>query len=386
MTNLTGLRDGRIFCTNPALEADPGKAKAIKKKFVVSLNPDTLSSDPCWNVGCLRDLCTGLMPSKCENRKLSKKEMIEIITEYILEDRVTQSVVQGQVVETLEEVGFDTDSLLKMISKLSGDQLASSIVKGMKSQGHAEVTTIKTVKPDIIKLIEENYTGLDKVFVIDRIHEPFRTGNAVLKENGKRKVNQNLDTRTPITIEPLLEWVLSLLEPEYIPTWKECSIALALVTGRRMAEIHGVDSKLVLDPNNSSKLIFTGQLKTRGRTDVAPRSIPVLIPVADALSLYNTLEHHGMTEYLPYEVNKKLAHPLSSQLPIPIKRLFKKCGVSMYKDLRCFYATCLQTICPKDVDSTRYLSLALGHGEFDTETSGTYRKFYLTDPEYLMGN
>ena len=100
-----------------------------------------------------------------------------------------------------------------------------------------------------------------------------------------------------------------------------------------MAEIHGPLSFKLLEPG-LDVLSFSGQLKTKDRTDAEPYLIPTILPAELVMGGVQRLAELGKTGYTPTEVNRKLSKALSSDLGLDLNQLKKQWGIDLYKDLR----------------------------------------------------
>lgn len=156
-------------------------------------------------------------------------------------------------------------------------------------------------------------------------------------------------------------------------------IGLCALTGRRAAEI-GSTARFKLI--NEHKIKFSGQLKTKGRTDVAPYEIPVLF---SASKLIETLENIRKTKE-KFIDNPKLFHDAVSRfLGAKIKQHFTGFfeGEPKVKDLRAIYALISfmefnKVKGNKKVDRDVYFAKVLGHSENDTTTCGSYVDFFVS--------
>jgi len=157
-------------------------------------------------------------------------------------------------------------------------------------------------------------------------------------------------------------------------------LGLAALTGRRVAEI-GCTAKLARCEDDNFKAVFTGQLKTKGRTDVIPYEIPLL---HDYDTINSTLK--SVQDYKPqFKNNPELFNATASnQLSASVKRHFTGLfeGEPKTKDLRAIYAllafdkfqACEQSEFVT-VSINKYFASILGHSVDDVVTCGSYIDF-----------
>lgn len=159
-------------------------------------------------------------------------------------------------------------------------------------------------------------------------------------------------------------------------------LGLAALTGRRVAEI-GCTAKLARVEGDNLKAIFTGQLKTKGRTDVVPYEIPLLHNY-DAIdkTLKGIQENKPQFTNKPALFNATASGALSGQVKKHFAGLFE--GELKTKDLRAIYA--LLTFNKFQVAEqlskgyvtksiNKYFASILGHSIDDVVTCGSYIDF-----------
>ena len=148
-------------------------------------------------------------------------------------------------------------------------------------------------------------------------------------------------------------------------------LALAALTGRRVAEL-GTSASFQLIAGTDNKILFDGQLKTKGR-DCPAYKIPVLANPAD---LVQTLQ--ALRTKKPQFVNDPLKfHDASSKhLSLRVKLCFSEFveGDITPKDLRSIYATiCCKLFKNNDRKTAQsYYAEILGHSESDHATCNSY--------------
>jgi integrase len=187
----------------------------------------------------------------------------------------------------------------------------------------------------------------------------------------ERRVAQRKKQKAVISFKPLhefaLRWLgnLDKLKPR---DWRQISIALAIATGRRMAEIHCSAKFEYVDETH---LMFTGQLKVKGLAAEYFASnpsykIPVLVPARLAIAGHQWLIDNGKISPTPQRASNRLAPELRKAMLLLKKTLGIEHDFFTYKGLRSIYAlVCNQVFNGSDPDNTLYLAEILGHGRAD---------------------
>ena len=159
-------------------------------------------------------------------------------------------------------------------------------------------------------------------------------------------------------------------------------LGLAALTGRRVAEI-ACSAKLEACKGNEFKAVFSGQLKTKGRTDVVPYEIPLLHNYdAIAKTLKGVQETKPQFKNNPELFNATASGRLSEQVKKHFTRLFE--GEPKTKDLRAIYALLAfnrfqvaeqlsKGYVTKSIN--KYFASILGHSIDDVVTCGSYIDF-----------
>jgi Telomere resolvase len=158
-------------------------------------------------------------------------------------------------------------------------------------------------------------------------------------------------------------------------------VGLCALTGRRAAEI-GCTAKFSTLKDDPTKVLFEGQLKTKGRGELDAYTIPVL---GDSKKIVETL--NAIREKKSVYVNEpeKFHNAASKELNRRVKKLFSfvsDTGLSI-KDLRAMYAE-LNYMFNDDPTITKnsYMASILGHGVDDLTTVNSYLDFYIADENY----
>lgn len=192
---------------------------------------------------------------------------------------------------------------------------------------------------------------------------------------GKQISNDLLHQRPINDIDVFIMKAVELLDSS---SQHDKVIGLAALTGRRMAEI-GCTAKFERIAGDDTRVLFTGQLKMKGRSDQSSYSIPVLGNV-DKIIKTLALVHENKPVYLDNTI--RFHNACSKELGRKTKKLFE--GVSdsplSPKDLRSIYAEISYALDDdKRVAKQKYFSQVLGHGEDDNSTGVSYLDFYIVD-------
>lgn len=161
-------------------------------------------------------------------------------------------------------------------------------------------------------------------------------------------------------------------------SWVDMAVGLMLACGRRPAEV--MCTADFVTTGSSDTVLFTGQLKTKTRTDVEAIEIPVLCgselfmlvwerfidtrPIID-LETYKKVDKYRKTVTRDMEKNKNLvSYDGNKKIP------------SSPKCCRLFYAAyCIENLKPNGMSANAFASQILGHGENDVNTANSYQQF-----------
>lgn len=193
------------------------------------------------------------------------------------------------------------------------------------------------------------------------------------------QVSNDLQNLKPIyEIDKYIDVAMSLLsENSYLAQ----ATGLCALTGRRAAEI-GATGKFELIEGDTTHVLFSGQLKTKDRIDVAPYVIPVL---GDAEKIVATLD--SIRTKKPDFINDpvKFHDAASKELNRRVKRFFPFVSDAplSIKDLRSIYGELnFMFEDNRTIAKSKYISSILGHTEDDITTGQSYLDFYISDENY----
>ena len=173
---------------------------------------------------------------------------------------------------------------------------------------------------------------------------------------------------------PLIEWardMLVLATLDAVSTDK-MAVALAIVTGRRQAEILTAGSFELVDERH---IMFTGQLKARGE-DRSSYKIPVLAPASDVITaLAQVQKKYG--HLTVDEVSRTPCNVLANV----VKSLTD--GKLTFHSFRMMYGlVCYELAKPHSFSINAYLSRILGHASMTSSIA--YTKMRIVDMEGAM--
>jgi integrase len=155
-------------------------------------------------------------------------------------------------------------------------------------------------------------------------------------------------------------------------------VGLAALTGRRMAEI-GCTAKFEKIEGDDNHVLFTGQLKMKGRPDQSAYIIPVL---GDVDKIINTLDYIRKNKPVYIDNTHRFHNACSKELGERVRKHFPDTSDDHLtpKDLRAIYAEiCYELEDNKTIAKQKFFSEILGHGEDDNATGISYLDFYIAD-------
>ena len=382
--NIYCLPDHTTFIIDPKKESDYQKAFDAKVNLITSIGETALTKNAMFNATVIRLLATGIVDVTTNNKRKSKSELLELLTSVIKSERERQLFILKNTTNQLSEGGFSGTKLQGLLEKFEGKELFEQIVKMLDGGDYAESTIVKTWLPDIHKAIKTyGNTENDTVMGDDNEIEKRGTSSHLTRHYDAMAKRVNVTTNNKL-VEKCgdrlqVKWseINDYLESTDIfkVGWKELSIYIALATGRRQGEVHGIKTHFeVIDPNY---LMFTGQLKVKDRVDGdKPFPIQTLVDSAKVIVAWERL-----CKLKPpmdsNTVNKKLSIPFSRELPTGLRTFFNRAGLKQYKDMRDTYAAKMMEFKPSDKSSNYWLARCMGHSESDLKTSCSYDKVQL---------
>ena len=366
-SNKLYLPDGRSFIIDPAKESP--EAWATKKAFIISIGEHELAHNKMFTSTVIRSLATGMIAVKSDGKRKTKQELLDGFTALIKEAREMGALRYETLMAEMKDGGYSSDKLDAMLSALSGDRLVDAIEATLKTNNYADSTIVKTYLPDIYKAIAA-YGAVDGDETIRLLKNRFSPVTKAVNASDDANVVEHANNVRPVIWSPIMAF-LDGLEIERAG-WKDLSVFLALATGRRMAEIHGIKTSFY--PTDNDHVMFAGQLKTKEREQGAePYIIRTLADASRVVAAWEQLK--TLREPLPpIDVNRKLSKPLSSEMPASIIKLFNAAKIEKYKDMRDIYAAKMLDFRPVHITANAFVASCMGHGADDLKSANTYQK------------
>jgi len=381
MTNIFFLSNGQNFIINPSAEVDVTGARNSKKVFLLGLNIVDLSTDKTWTAKAIQALATGMVHIGSEGKtRATKAILIERLSTYIREERVAASITDSNDMKYVETVlgdcSFSVDKLRQLMMTLTGKDLVDALASLILSRGLAPSTITKTVLPDVGKMLTTYYKGTDLKDVRDFLYRRFQALNLSVNASTIAVRSSKCHNRVMTDWKVLAPFIDNILDNIETVSWKHLSFAIAIATGRRQGEVHGIATSFsVID---SGHVLFSGQLKTKTKGVNPPTSIPCLFDAYKVVSAWERLRTMNRASYSPETVNSAVGKALSTEMPKDIRDIKAACNLVAYKDNRdCYGAYCLLSK-PQQYSTNAYLAIIMGHGENDVVTASTYDKRGIT--------
>lgn len=203
----------------------------------------------------------------------------------------------------------------------------------------------------------------------------------------KTQVAARVANQTPIDPQGLLERAQAVLEKPQDFKENEVAIALALTTGRRMAEIMATGN---FEVETKNTLRFSGLTKARASKDIKSTQeivIPSLVDSELVLRGIRYLEDNNKRLDDPTPVNDRYAKRFSrvlkknwalvANIPEEYRYVVKEGkppeDVFTFKSLRALYAEVAYTRYGQSIDKDLYFSRILGHDPNDLNTANSYK-------------
>ncbi len=365
-------------------------------------------------VPALKKLASGIVPG---HSKMSKAELVENLIKATKVDRLIAEIIPGTSIEVLEANKNATQLIAKNVSegleewtsrlykdfrnvvqtnwkngqwdeKIHSDipALGYRVIhflnnhEGEQNNGGLAFTTKMRYRTNICNLLKEYVeTERDTVYFkqlescLEMLQKQiqFQITDVAEQKKGlqERRLAERKKEKEVISFKPIYEFavtVLNNLDNYKAPDWKKVSIALAIVSGRRMAEIHLSSSSF--EYVDAKTCDFTGQLKVKGDaeeyfTKNPSYHIPVLVDAQLVVNAHIWLKKNNKT----VDDTRVAANRYTKDLSDAMKILKNRFGIEhdffTYKGLRAIYAqVCSQVFNDNDPDNTLYLAEILGHG------------------------
>ncbi len=365
-------------------------------------------------VPALKKLASGIVPG---HSKLKKDELIagliastkaervvavlipDTPLEVIETNRITSQIISENVNEDLSEwttkLYRDFRAVVqanylngKWDEKIHGDiaALAYRVIRfldtreGQETNGGLALTTKLRYRTHIQNLLTElvdaeaaspyyDQLRFSLEMLIKQIRYQITDLTAQKKGLQERRLAERKEEKAVVSFEPIYEFAMAVfngLDKLKAPDWKKVSIALAIATGRRMAEIHLTSSQFEYVDKKTCN--FTGQLKVKGdaqeyfeKNPAYP--IPTLVDAQLVCTAHEWLKRNGKTVEDTRIAANRYTKDLSEVMKLLKSRFHIEHDFFTFKGLRTIYAqVCSQVFNNNDPDNTLYLARILGHG------------------------
>lgn len=263
----------------------------------------------------------------------------------------------------------------------------SSMAGNQNNGGLADSTKLK-YKSDIMGALRANIQAEQGSFlkpalesaanILERaLSQAFKEQYQARKTQYNQSIAARKESKTGIDIKPLIALAhnaLVNLDTLKAKDWALVSVAIAIATGRRASEVHGIDTSFEVAGKDSLK--FTGQLKAKGAAagfyEQNPSyEIPSLVYPELVVAGHQWLRDNEKLESDPKKAHNRFSRYLSAQAKSVFQLVDSEGDKKKhtYKALRAIYAgaACArhQAANPASHDGEAYIALILGHGRQD---------------------
>lgn len=298
--------------------------------------------------------------------------------------QIPVSEVATKTYKRLREIATKGADLQAMKESING--VVAAIARSEMRE--FEFSTVKTRRVDIkkalqmmvdaeIPLLKETMQILTEYFYSQLLSFQ-REDSVELAKTYKQQVKAKNREKQDIKISQLLSdchKTLEQLANGLNPHWTKVSVAVALGTGRRMAEIHSLGQ---FEVTGEYSLHFSGQAKTRGVEDAkSDYKIPTLFPAASLKSAIAYLEKQERR--IEPELQKSDRNAVNNAFAMALSRAMNKYPGISYKGLRAIYAECQWALLPESekARTEKHIKYAdwLGHIDKDGAQDATFMSY-----------
>ena len=284
--------------------------------------------------------------------------------------------------DNVARTASDLEQLIELVDNIAFKYCFEQRVSYQATTRKSNATKMYKALDVWLESLSGNFADDDRKTVVARFKKMMGTlnyqQNIDIATSYKAKVKTRIDGRRDIAAQPLIDRAIK--ELENLSDYRNVAIALAIVTGRRMAEILAVGRFELSGTKNH--LLFTGQSKTRGSTagnSTEVFDIPVLAEPELILKAFEYLDNDKdkYRQETTEEVNKKYSKSLSRKMVV----WSDFAGVTMeFKSLRALYASvCFERLAADTDNENSYFAKILGHGEKDITTAFSYMVWNIID-------
>lgn len=251
-----------------------------------------------------------------------------------------------------------------------------------------EFSTVKTRRVDLKKaldtrvdtetLILKETMGILSEYFYQQLLSFQREDSVALSKTYRKQVGVKNREKTPVEIADLVgdckETLEKLMNGQELH-WTKVSVAVALGTGRRMAEIHSLGTFEVI---GEFEMHFSGQAKTRdaeqAKTDF---DIPTLFPASTLKRAIDYLDEQGRR--LDSEIQKADRNAVNTSYAMGLSREMSKYSGINYKGLRAIYAECQWALMPESEQkrTEKHIKYSdwLGHIDKEGASDATFMSY-----------
>src|SRR3569832_211581 len=325
-----------------------------------------------------------------EQAKLALKELAKN------EDyQIPVAEVAGKTYKRLRDIATKGSDFQAMKEEING--VVAAIARSEMRE--YEFSTVKTRRVDIkkalqsmvfaeIPLLKETMEILTEYFYSQLLSFQ-RQDSVELAKTYKQQVKGRNREKTSVSVAHLIadcRKTLEQLANGLNPHWTKVSVAVALGTGRRMAEIHSLGR---FEVTGDYQLYFSGQAKTRGVEDAkTDYIIPTLFPAAILKRAIEYLE--AQDRRIDSELQKADRNAVNKAYAMGLSRAMEKYPGISYIGLSAIYAECQWALLPEaeKARTEKHIKYAdwLGHIDKDGSQDATFMSYMiysLTDIEAI---
>ena len=362
--------------TSKQLRDDVAKILGITKAYQLK---KTQLLEACWEAleGVRAQL--KIDESEREQGKLALKQLKKN------EDyQIPVAEVASKTYKRLQDIGTKGTDFQAMKEEING-VVAAIALSEMREY---EFSTVRVRRVDIKKALQAMVDAEIPLFkqtmqlLIEYFYSQLlsfqRADSVELAKTYKQQVKGKNRERTSIEISQLItdcHKTLEQLENGLNPHWTKVSVAVALGTGRRMAEIHSLGE---FEVTGEYELYFSGQAKTRGVEDAkTDYTIPTLFPAATLKATIAYLEEQG--KRLNPALQKSNRNAVNKEFAMALSRAMTKYPGISYKGLRAIYAECQWALLPQEDQrkTSQHIKYSqwLGHIDKDGSQDATFMSY-----------
>lgn len=337
--------------------------------------------DACWQV--LENVRNQLQVDETE-RSQAKEKLKEQFKRRNQDYEIPIAEIATKTYQCLKDIAVNGKDLQTMKESVNG--LVATIARTEMTQ--YAFSTVKSRRTDIKKaldsmtqieaLILKETMGILTEYFYSQLLSFQREDSVELSKNYRRGVGVKNREKAPIYIAGLVlncKQTLKELMNGQEPHWAKVSVAVALGTGRRMAEIHSLGQFEVI---GDYEMHFSGQAKTRdaeqAKTDF---DIPALFPARTLEKAIAYLDEQGRR--LDPDIQKADRNAVNQAYAMALSREMGKYKGINYKGLRAIYAECQWALMPESekarVEKHIKYSDWLGHIDKEGASDATFMSY-----------